>query len=394
MKRPIPLLVAILVASSYAFPCTCVTPDAKTMREMAELYAAEPGVALIFQGKVVKQELHNGSAGAPSNAMSMTSSATYRTVGFDEVTVYRGKPQEHISIVTGSGMGDCGYSFETGHEYVVYAFEAAAGVWSTSICSGTSAVEDAGAAIRFFTGQKATAEDLLSPEEYEKYFYKKVLPARTGSICGHVLKPDGSPLNDANVTLWELRTDDLPHHEASDQNLSDENGQFCILHAPPGRYILTAESTNLDRDFRYMAFYPGVYSETGAIPLEMRAGVKAPEVAFKTLQQPLYMIHIRVTTPDGTQLSHENGCYVRINSTEINPLSYRMPGFSLKKVEGARAYYVPPGKYVVTAYFEPDFTADPPKPFPEAGKWKTTRREVTVNGDTEVVIEMEPMAEH
>lgn len=393
MKRPITLLLTVLVASSYTFPCTCVTPDAKTMREMAELYAAQPGVALIFQGKVVKEVLHAGSVGAPSNAISTTYSAIYETLSFDEVTVYRGKPQEHISLVTGSGMGDCGYSFETGHEYLVYATESA-GVWYTSLCSGTSAVEDAGAAIRFFTGQKATAEDLLSPEEYAKYFYEKVLPARTGSICGHVLKPDGSPLKDANVTLWELRTDGLPPREASDQNLSDGNGGFCVLHAPPGRYILTAESTDLDHDFRYMAFYPGVYSESGAISLEMKAGVKAPEVAFKTLQQPLYMIHIRVTTPDGTQLSYENGCYVRIDSSDRNPLSYRMPSFSLKKVEGARARFVPPGKYVVTAYFEPDISSDPPKPFPEAGKWRTTRKEVTVVKDADVLIQMEPTAEH
>lgn len=393
MKRPIPLLLAILVVSSHAFPCTCATPDAKTIREMAELYAADPGVALIFQGKVVSQERHAGSVGAPSNAISTTYSATYETVSFDDVKVYRGKPQEHTSIVTGSGMGDCGYLFETGHEYLVYAIESA-GVWYTSLCSGTSPAEDAGAAIRFLTGQEATAEDLLSPEQYDKYFYEKVLPERTGSICGHVLKPDGSPLKDANVTLWESRTDELPHHEASDQNLSDENGHFCVLHAPPGRYILTAESTDLDHDFRYMAFYPGVYSESGAIPLEMKAGVKAPEVAFKTLQQPLYRIHIRVTTPDGTQLSYENGCYVRIGSTDRHPLSYSIPSFSLKKAGSADFRYVPPGKYVVTAYFEPDFSADPPKPFPEAAKWRTTRKEVSVDKDTEVLIQMERAAEH
>ena len=42
------------------------------MREVAEWYSKRPEVALIFEGKVIKQELHSGSVGAPATATSMT----------------------------------------------------------------------------------------------------------------------------------------------------------------------------------------------------------------------------------------------------------------------------------------------------------------------------------
>jgi len=172
MKVLTALLLAVLAASTYGFSCTCVTPGAKTMREMAERYAAQPGVALIFQGKVVKQERHAGTVAAPSNVISTIYISKYENVSFDEVTVYKGKPQEHISVITGSGMGDCGYSFEIGHEYLVYAIEST-GVWSTSLCSGTSPVEDAGAAIRFFRGQKTPRKTCSRPKSTQSISTKK-----------------------------------------------------------------------------------------------------------------------------------------------------------------------------------------------------------------------------
>jgi hypothetical protein len=386
------LIVYFLLAvsqCSLAFPCTCSGPNqAKTMRDVAEWYTKESGVALIFKGTVVKQELHTGSVGGPPNAMSMTRSGTYRVINFDVTTIYRGDKQEHISVITGLGTGDCGYPFESRHEYLVYAIKASEGIWFTSICSGTAAIEDAGTAIRFLTRKKPTDEDLLSPQEYQKRYYEKILPTRTGSVCGQVMKPDGSPLKGASVEVWELRDDDLPHHGAADENTSNERGHFCIDYVVPGRYILTAESYDFDRHFRYMAFYPGVYSEPQAAPLEMKAGVKLPDISVKTIQERLYTIRIRVIAPDGTHFSYENGCGVKVDSIYKNPLSYHID--HALETDGTYTFgLIPPGKYVVATYFEPDFSGSQPKPFPDASKWKTASKEVVVTGDTEVLIQME-----
>src|SRR5260370_3411993 len=204
------------------------------MREVSEWYATRPDVALVFEGKVVKQEVRSGSIGGPSSAMSMTLSGKHRVVEFDVKRVFRGTHQEHVSIVTGLGTGDCGYVFWPGESYLVYA-TSSGGIWFTSICSGTNAIEDARTAIRFLICDKPAADDLLSPQQYEKQYYEKVLPKRTGSVCGQVLKPDGSPLKGARFELWALRTDNLPPPGASRPNPSSDTVPFAFENVLPGR---------------------------------------------------------------------------------------------------------------------------------------------------------------
>jgi hypothetical protein len=388
--RCVSYLILIFACSS-AFPCTCSGPHkAKTMREVAEWYATRPDVRLIFEGKVAKQEIRSGSAGAPSAAMSMTPSGKYRVVDFDVTRVFRGAHQEHVSVVTGLGTGDCGYVFWPGENYVVYASAGRGGILFTSICDGTTAVEDAGAAVRFLTGEEPSAEDLLSPQEYQKEYYQKILPQRTGSVCGQVLKPDGTALKGANVELWELRDDDLPSRGGSDPNTSTDTGHFCIETVPPGQYFLTAEGNDFDHSARYMGFYPGVNSPEQATQLSIKRGVRLPDVTFSTIYESLYNIRIRVITSDKTQLSYENGCGVAVDSVYRNPLSYHID-HTLEEDGSYTFGYIPAGRYVITTYFEPNFDADEPKPFPEASKWKPARQEVIVRGNTDVIIRMEPV---
>ena len=52
--------------------------------------------------------------------------------------------QSEIEIVTGYGGGDCGYAFQTGMDYVVYAYLDAQGRLATSICSRTRQLDQAG----------------------------------------------------------------------------------------------------------------------------------------------------------------------------------------------------------------------------------------------------------
>jgi len=88
------------------------------MREVAEWYATRPDVALIFEGKVVKQEVRSGSLGGPPTAMSMTPTGKHRVVELEVMRVFRGANQVHLSIVTGLGTGDCGYDFWPGESYL------------------------------------------------------------------------------------------------------------------------------------------------------------------------------------------------------------------------------------------------------------------------------------
>lgn len=383
-------LFFFLFVCGSAFPCTCIGPyQAKSMREVAEWYANRPDVGLVFEGKVVRQDVRSGSIGGPSAAMSMTTSGKYRVVEFDVKRTFRGSQQEHISIVTGLGGGDCGYVFWPGDSYLVYASSSPGGVWFTSLCSGTNTIEDSGTAIRFLTGEKPTADDLVSPRTYQEQFYKKVLPTRTGSVCGQVLKPDGRALKGAIVELWEQRNDDLPPRGGSDPNTSSDSGHFCIENVPPGKYLLTAEESDYDHDARYMGFYPGVRSQADAVQVSIERGVRAPDVKFTTWHELVYTISIRVLTPDKFLLSYKNGCGVAVDSEDRNPLSYHI-SHTLEE-DGTYTFgYIPPGKYVVTTYFQPNFAGGDLKPYPEAAKWKPARQEVVVRSDTEVVVHMEP----
>jgi hypothetical protein len=271
----------------------------------------------------------------------------------------------------------------------VYAISWPGGIWFTGICSGTSAIEDSGTAGRFLTGAKPTADDLLSPQEYQKQYYEKLLPKRTGSVCGQVLKPDGSPLRGASVELWEPRNDDLPPRGGSDPNTSSEAGHFCVENVTPGKYFLTAESSDFDAWARYIGFYPGVNSQADAVQLSIEAAIRLPDVKFTTLHESVYRIRIRVLASDKARLSYKNGCGVAVDSEDRNPLSYHI-SHTLEE-DGTYTFgYIPPGKYQVTTYFEPDFEGGEMRPFPEAAKWKPARQEVVVRGNTEVVVQMEP----
>lgn len=390
MGTRVVVLLFVIVACTEVFPCTCMGPyQAKTMREAAEWYANRPDVVLIFEGKVIKQQLQNGSVAAPVTAMSLTGSGQFRVVDFAVTRVFRGEHQDHISVLTGLGLGDCGYNFQTGQTYLVYASTGAGGVWFTSICSGTNVIEDAGTALRFLKGEKPAAENLVSPREYAMEYIEKILPKRTGSVCGQVLKPDGTPLKGAGVELWEVRDDGLPARSESDPNLSTADGHFCVQHAKPGRYLLTAESSDFDNHARYMAFYPGVYSREDAVQLNIEPGVRLPDVMLTTFHEPLYTVRIRVITPDRTQLSYKNGCGVVVDSVYRDPLSYHIS--ATVEEDGSDTFgYIPAGEYVISTYFQPNFEGGDVKPFPEASKWKPARQEVIVRGNTEVVIHMEP----
>jgi protocatechuate 3,4-dioxygenase beta subunit len=377
-------------ACSNALACICGGPDrAKSMREVAEWYASRPEVALVFEGKVVKQEVRTGPVGPPSSAISITFVDKHRIVEFDVTRVFRGTQQTHLTIVTGMGTGDCGYDFSAGESYLVYASSLPGGTWFTSICSGTQTVEDSGTAIRFLSGEKPTADDLLSPQAYQTQYYKNVVPTRTGSVCGEVRKPDGTPLKGAIVQLWEPRDGGLPPHEDADPNNSSESGHFCIRDVAPGKYFLTAESYDYDHWARYMAFYPGADSQTAAAQLSIEKRVRHPHVTFTTFHESLYSIRITVVASDGTPLSYKNGCSVAVDSVDNDPLSYHTKG-GLNEGGTTHFGYIPPGKYLVTTYFQSDFEGAVPKQFPEALRWKPARQEVVVRGDTTVELHLEP----
>jgi hypothetical protein len=58
--------------------------------------------------------------------------------------------QQEIEILTGLGGGDCGYPFETGAEYVIYAYNNSDGHLETGICSRTRPLPQAADDMAYF----------------------------------------------------------------------------------------------------------------------------------------------------------------------------------------------------------------------------------------------------
>jgi hypothetical protein len=61
-----------------------------------------------------------------------------RRVRFAISEVLKGTLPIRAKILTGWGHGDCGYEFDQGSQYVVFASRSSDGALSTSICDGTS----------------------------------------------------------------------------------------------------------------------------------------------------------------------------------------------------------------------------------------------------------------
>src|ERR1041385_658039 len=111
----------LLFATANVFACFCGGRNSKsTVRETVAAYSAG-ATQVIFEGSVEKQELKSGSPGAPTTALSMTGSGSHRAVTFNVLSSYRGNVSGKVSVLTGLGGGDCGFDFETGKQYLVYA---------------------------------------------------------------------------------------------------------------------------------------------------------------------------------------------------------------------------------------------------------------------------------
>ncbi len=121
-----------------AWPCECVTIGASTPDYRAALRHTEA----VFGGTVLQvQDLR-----LPTIPPREGSFLPYRMVVFDADVAWAGVKSRRVLVFTGTGGGDCGYSFEVGRAYVVWANR---DDWrvpqdlSTGICTFTAPLEAA-----------------------------------------------------------------------------------------------------------------------------------------------------------------------------------------------------------------------------------------------------------
>jgi hypothetical protein len=126
------LFAAMLTGPPETFACSCIggVPLCETFWKTPVVFAGE-----VLEIRKTPNEL--GSGYLPD-----------RLVRFRVDEAWRGDVSGAIEIRTGSGGGDCGFDFQTGQRYLVFAHQWK-GALSTNICSPTKLLSDAKEALAF-----------------------------------------------------------------------------------------------------------------------------------------------------------------------------------------------------------------------------------------------------
>lgn len=148
MKRAL-FVVALLTLtpSAVAFACSCMrsTPSEALERSTA-----------VFEGRVLEVTpfeergevtLEGGCLGEDcEESLSETTHGTTHSgfaVRFSVTRRWKGVSTEEVVVRTARDSAGCGYAFEVGEDYVVYASAEEAGALSTGLCDRTARVADA-----------------------------------------------------------------------------------------------------------------------------------------------------------------------------------------------------------------------------------------------------------
>ena len=137
MKRALFLTVGVIVlvmlACVDAFACTCSLPDSGLSLKRQVSMALNESRA-VFSGKVLEVR---------EDAQTFSLVVRLRVERF-----WKGSPKGEVRVFTWRGGGDCGYRFEVGESYLVYAHGAGDGSLSTNICQRTARLSEASKDLR------------------------------------------------------------------------------------------------------------------------------------------------------------------------------------------------------------------------------------------------------
>src|SRR6202000_1556667 len=199
-------------------------------------------------------------------------------VTFSAVHTYRGETGKEVSVKTGLGMGDCGFDFQKGNRYLVFAHKEDTGDLTTSICTGTSLLKDAGNSLRLLGVKPAEADD--SQEEIDDSNHR---------ICGRISGASRENIDAGQVMAWRVEDDDIALFRSQETDIKPD-GQYCLDELPPGKYIVAAMQDLEVPDRRRIAYYPGVLTHAGAPPVPISAESKSVRADFSLQPQHLYNV--------------------------------------------------------------------------------------------------------
>ncbi len=216
VTRALLFIACTVLGAGSAAACSCAWPN-----PVCSVYWDTP---VLFSGHVVGIEhvYDNPPEEKVFNGKTVTIVGPGQNLAHFEITkVYRGSPDKEVVVHAPDQGPACGFSFETGHEYLVYGYVGPHGELSTNHCSRTHEVGNA-------------AED---PDIHWIEGLPEALPGATifGNIRTLQPKPEGSYDTSAlaKIAVSIIGPD-------SKTVTSDADGKFRAEGLKPGKYIVTA----------------------------------------------------------------------------------------------------------------------------------------------------------
>src|SRR5262245_10077945 len=202
-------VVAWLPSSGSA--CSCAGP-----LTVCEAYDAATAV---FTGVV--SLISDTSIKLEAGSQSLTYAG--KLVRFSVEHVYKGQESAELSVETGSGGGDCGYHFEAGIRYLVYAYAATQGRLGTGICTRTNLFADASEDLDYVLGR---------PESKTTTRISGVVVQYTSETAknGYQLE---RPISGTKVTITGKNR--------SFESVTSQDGSYRVIGLPPGEYRVKAD---------------------------------------------------------------------------------------------------------------------------------------------------------
>jgi hypothetical protein len=270
-------------------------------------------------------------------------------VSFNQTCLYRGTQQKNLQARTGLGGGDCGFHFEVGKQYLVYALADESGRLSTGICSGTALIQESLANLSYLRGEPIASE-----------IAERNTPIPTVKLCGRIAQ---AGLDFSNSQILLLRVGNNPPIP-SDQTEPEPDGSFCAAEVIPGKYYLVFMNGSEGSPTSF-TFFPGVAKSSEATVIEVDSGRGNSELVFNVPPQSTFSVAGTILASNKLALPAE--CKVVLLSAD--PLSFPLAYTQDVSPSGSFEFaQVLPGKYWAFVSLDSD----------TASKWLTRKVEVDV----------------
>jgi hypothetical protein len=273
-------------------------------------------------------------------------------VSFDISHVRAGAQMKTAELSTGIGGGDCGYQFEVGKQYLVYAWKDESGHLRTNICSGTDLLEES---------TVDTASPRGDPEISANPKARIPVPAR---LCGHIVNGDQADSSENRLLLISVgNRSPVPTDEAE----IDADGSFCATNVAPGEYYLVYVG-GADDAATSFGFFPGVTHLSDAKAISVERGQQIGNVLLKVPFQPSYSVSGSVAAFD------KSSVVLRPKVALLNAEYLQMGLVYSQDLSPDGTFEFPrvlPGKYWAVVMVDGD----------DASKWFTTKVGVEVDNN-------------